>query len=276
VRLFRFSWKLGVSNAAAYVLLNAAIFVLGFGDPTQAGLYAAASRLTFPGSLFLESFAASFAPHAVNKIGDPSLEHDVQRVTLWMVSASTPVFILLIAFAGTWMGLLGPEFESGAPVLVIMAVAQLINILTGPSGMLVGVSHRPELKILNTVLAWGTNLALVVLLTPQYGALGAAVAFLVAVIIIDILEYSEVYFVLHVRGWGKWLLRPFAVIAALGIGLITFAMLVPLSLSGVIFVSAAFLALYAISMWNVGLPVADTEAIRLLTRSLPFRRPVRT
>src|SRR5581483_9543913 len=97
--LFGYCWKLGLANAANYVLLNAALFVLGSWSAAQAGIYAAASRLTYPGLLFLDSFSQAFSPQAASKIGDASLEADLQRVTNWMIVSSAPIFIVLFAFA---------------------------------------------------------------------------------------------------------------------------------------------------------------------------------
>jgi O-antigen/teichoic acid export membrane protein len=215
-KLFSYSWKVGLSNAANYALLNAALFVLGYYNAAQAGIYAAASRLTYPGSLFLESFGQSFAPHAAAHLHEPALNADYQRVTNWMICASAPVFVLLFAFSGTWIGLLGPEFAGGASVLIVMSLAQLMDIAVGPSGATLTVAHRPGVKILNTVIVWGTNLVLVLLLTPQWGALGAAYAFFAAIFITDVLEYTEVYFLLRIRAWSTLLVKPALIIFGLG------------------------------------------------------------
>ncbi len=212
--LFRYSWKLGLSSAANYALLNAALFVLGYYNAAQVGIYAAASRLTYPGSLFLESFGQAFAPHAAAHLHEPSLNAEYQRVANWMICASAPIFVLLFAFSGTWIGLLGPEFAGGAPVLIVMALAQLMDIAVGPSGATLSVAHRPGVKVLNTVVVWGTNLVLVLLLTPQWGALGAAWAFFTAIFITDVLEYVEVYLLLHITPWGKLLVKPALILSS--------------------------------------------------------------
>ena len=266
--LLGYSWKIGLANAANYVLLNGALFVLGSLNAAQAGIYAAASRLTYPGLLFLTSFSQAFTPQAASKIGEPSLESDLQRVTNWMIVASAPVFVLLFAFAGTWMNLLGPDFSAGAPVLALLALAQMVNILTGASSVVIALANRPGLRVVNTVLAWGTKFVLVLLLAPQWGALGAAGAYFIAVLIIDSLEYGEARILLGISPWGRTLLKPALIIVALSGGLLIVAYWIHPALWGIVGLALGFLAAYIALMWFVGLPKADVEVLRSVLRGL--------
>ncbi len=265
--LFRYAWKLGLANAAGYVLLNAALFVLGYTNTAQAGLYAAASRLTFPGLVFFESFGSVFAPHAARKLGDPSLQQDLQRVTNWMIVCSAPIFIVLFVFAETWMQLLGPEFGAGAPVLRVMAFAQMLNMLTGAASVLVMIANRPGLKVVNTMLAWGTNLALVLLLAPQWGAFGAACAYLVAIVVIDLLEYAQARFLVGLSPWGSTLVKPVLLIGGLTLALFGLTQWFTFSSGYVIALAVLFFVVYCVLMLRVGLPAADAQAVRAVARS---------
>lgn len=263
-----YSWKLGLSNAAGYVLLNAALFILGFVNASQAGVYAAASRLTFPGLVFFESFGAVFAPHAARKLHDPSLKQDLQRVTNWMIVCSAPIFILLFVFADVWMNLLGPEFAAGALVLRVMALAQMINMLTGGASVLVGIANRPGLKVINTIVAWGLNLVLVLLLAPQLGALGAAYSYIAAVLVIDVMEYCESRFLVRLSPFGTLLVKPLLLIVAFTVGLMLLAQWLPLSFWGVIALALLFVVSYIVLMLRIGLPAADVAAVRALAQPL--------
>ena len=269
--LMGFSWKLGLSNVLGYVLLNAALFVLGVTNAAQAGVYAAASRLTLPGLLFLDAIGSVFGPHAARKLGDPTLEADLQRVTNWLIVASAPIFILLFVFADTWMSLLGPEFAGSGNVLAVMALAQMVNILTSACNTLISLSHRPDLKILNTVLAWGTNLVLVLALTPQWGALGAAYAYFVAVVIIDVLEYGETRLVLQLRPWGALSVKPALMIVSMTLMLMWFANAAARELWQVLAVGVGFLLSYISLMMWFGLPRDDVSSLRAIAANLRGR-----
>jgi O-antigen/teichoic acid export membrane protein len=264
--MFRYAWKVGLSNAAGYVLLNAALLVLGVVSATQAGLYAAASRLTWIGLLFLEAFGQNFAPLAASKMNDPSLENDLQRVTVWVIVLSAPVYALLFAFASQWMTLLGPEFAGAAPVLMVLAFAQMLNMLTGNAGTLVTISNRPGLRILNAVVAWGTNLILVVWLAVPYGALGAAFAYLCAVILVDTLEYIEARFVVGYSPWGKPMAKPLLWIVLLTGMLVLLNLLFAPNVWGALFLSLVFIGAYVVVMWFDGLPSPDIVLLRAAAR----------
>lgn len=261
-QLFGFSWKLGFANAAGYVLLNAALLVLGATSVAQAGLYAAASRLTLMGLLFLEAFGSNFSPLAASKFGDPSLEQDLQRVTVWIVVLSAPIYIVLFAFASQWMSFLGPDFTAAVPVLMILAFAQMLNMLTGNASALVSISHRPGLRVLNNIGGWGTNFILVLLLAVRFGAVGAAIAYLCGVLIVDTLEYVETRFVIGYAAFGKSIVKPLLWILLLWGVLVLVNVSISPNLWGAIALSIVFMAVYAAVMFLNGLPVADVTMLK--------------
>ncbi len=267
-QLFGHSWKLGLANGANYVFSNWALFVLGSLSAAQAGLYAAASRLTLPGSLFMDAFATNFAPHAAGKMNDPSLARDYQRVTMWMIVLSAPVFILLFAFARQWMNLLGSDFAAGAVVLMVLAVARFLDMFTGNAGVLISLSNRPELRVLNTVLIWGTNLVLIFVLMPQYGVLGAAIAYLCAILVTDVLEYLEVKRFVHVSPWNRSLLKPVFLILCFALSLTLIQVQWNPSLWQTLALSSLFLLVYAATMWFVGLPQWERTMLHQVLKRL--------
>lgn len=271
-KLYGHSWKIGLANAVNYILSNAALFILGALSATQAGLFAAASRLTTPGSLFMDAFGTNFAPHAAGKLHDPTLARDYQRMTLWMIVLSAPIFIVLFAFAPQWIGLLGPEFAAGVPVLMVLAAARFLDMFTGNAGILISLSNRPQLRILNTILIWGSNLILLLVLAPTYGVLGAAFAFLFAIVLTDILEYFQVQSIYRFSPWSNALLKPLTIIL-LSTCILTFLNLrLELDLRAAISGALVFGAVYVGLMWRVGLPPADVQMLTRGVRRYVLRR----
>jgi O-antigen/teichoic acid export membrane protein len=270
--LFRFSSKLGLSNVANFVLLNAALFILGAFSAVEAGLYAAASRLTLLGLLFIDAFGTNVAPQAAHRMRDPSFAPEFQRMTMWMVVLSAPIFVLLFAFAEQWMMIVGPEFAAAVPVLQILAFAQLLNMLTGNTGLLISLSHRPGLKALNTVLIWGTNLVLILLLAPTYGAVGAAVAYLVAMVLTDVLEYIEARFILNISPWSDGLLKPLGLIFLSGFFITAVAWQLDPSFWQAIVLSGGYAIAYALLVYFVGLPNGDREMLERAARRVTLRK----
>lgn len=270
-QIFGHASKIGLSNAGNYMLSNVALFVLGTSNAAQAGLFAAASRLTLPGSLFMDAFGTNFTPRAAAKMNDPSLAHDFQQMTRWMITLSAPIFVLLFAFASQWMGLLGADFVSGTSVLMILAVARFLDMFTGNAGILISLSNRPGLRVLNTVVIWGTNLVLVLLLVPQYGVLGAALAYLSAIILTDVLESLEIGFFLRLSPWNKALLKPLFLIALSAVVLSILQAVWSPNVWQALGMSGLFLFMYALCAWVFALPLADKEMLKREVRRLSPR-----
>ncbi len=104
----------------------------------------------------------------------------LQRVTLFGVRA---IFGLALAAAiglavfGSWiLGILGGEFESAYPVMMVMVAGQLFFAATAPAGILLNMTgHQNESARIMLFCVVGNALFLAVLV-PMFGALGAAFA----------------------------------------------------------------------------------------------------
>ena len=74
------------------------------------------------------------------------------------------------------MGIFGNSFKSGAFILVILALGQFINVITGSVGYLLMMSGNERLLRNNIIFIAVLNLTLNLLLIPKYGILGAAIS----------------------------------------------------------------------------------------------------
>jgi len=268
-QLYAFSCRQGIATLISYVLMNGVLFALAhFAGPGEVGIYTAASRFTLVGLLFFEAFGQMFAPLAAKQAHDSGLQADFERVTKWIVVFSAPLFVVMLAFPQLWMAIMGPEFRQGASVLAVLAVAQLMNILTGPAGIVLAMRDRPGLNLLNSVLAWGSNLLLALLLVPRFGALGAAWAYLVAVIVMDVLELLECGLLLQLVPVAKSFLKPLSVLVAVTIPFWGLALSLDWSLPAAVALCATFLGIYSVGMWFVGFQEVDIKAIRLMVNGM--------
>jgi len=267
--LYAFSCRQGIATLVSYVLMNGVLFVLAhFASPGDVGVYTAASRFTLVGLLFLEAFGQMFAPLAARQTHHSSLQPDFERVTKWIVVLSAPLFVVMLAFPRLWMGIMGPEFKQGASVLVVLAIAQLMGVLTGPAGIVLAMRDRPGLNLLNNVLAWGSNLFLALLLVPRFGALGAAWAYLVGVIVMGVLQLLECRLLLHLVPVGKSFLKPLSVLVVVTIPFWGLALSLNWSLPAAVALSATFLGIYSAGMWFVGFQEVDIKVIRLMVNGM--------
>jgi O-antigen/teichoic acid export membrane protein len=110
-------------------------------------------------------------------IGHPAwggLQDLVRHSTRLMILFSMPLVVLLMVAGEPILTLFGTEFGSAYELLMVLLLRQLINIITGPVGHLLTMTgHEQTLRNL-LLLMLPLTLVLCLLLIPAYGALGAA------------------------------------------------------------------------------------------------------
>jgi len=184
-------------------------FALGvWGSVADVGVFNAASRISFLVSFVLIAVDNISAPMfaALHKAGDQDgLGRTARNTVRLMVLLAAPALAVIVLAPRRIMGLFGPEFERGGVVLVILAFAQLANVMAGSVGSLLMMSgHERQVRDSNT-LAAAICLVGCVALVPRTTALGAAIAVAAALVA------RNVYEVLMVRrylGIGALLFAP--------------------------------------------------------------------
>lgn len=176
---------LAVSAAQLIVSQQADVIVVGtMLTASEAAGYGAASQLTLP--LALAAASATFVAQPL--IADLYARQQLDRLqrlirvaTLVGLLLTVPLAAILI-LAGRWLlALFGTDFTTAYPVLVILALAQLVVGLAGALAgyLLTMTAHEREAAWIvgsSAVL----NIVLAVLLTPRFGAMGTATATLTA------------------------------------------------------------------------------------------------
>ena len=135
----------------------------------------------------------SFILIAVNMVAAPRFaasaklnnHEDLRAASLFctriMVSVATPVLIFVLFFAEFVMGLFGNEYVQGADLLRIFVIGQFVNVVTGSVGYLLNMTGNE--KDMRNLVFFSGPLALVLgfILTPIYGATGAALSTAIAI-----------------------------------------------------------------------------------------------
>lgn len=117
-----------------------------------------------------------------------------------------PIFITLILFPSYILGIFGEEFRAGATALVILAVAQMVNLGVGSTAYILAMTGFERIQAISVGMVLLLNIALGLLLIPPYGVVGAALAAGTALI-----ARNVVFLVLIRRHLGVWSL-PFKAI----------------------------------------------------------------
>jgi O-antigen/teichoic acid export membrane protein len=184
---FRLAAPLGLLNTIAIVLIQIDVILLGLlRNSTQVGLYSTSARVaSFVGiaefavtAAYLPMVARLFAAGHVDR-----LRRGAPLVTLAAVTLSAVLALPLIVFAPQVLGLFGSSFESGAFVLRVLCVAFLISAVAGQNGALLTMTKNVRPVVLGSCFALVINVGLNLILIPLQGARGAAIAWLLSVIV---------------------------------------------------------------------------------------------
>jgi O-antigen/teichoic acid export membrane protein len=176
----------------------------------QVGIYAVAASLVAYVPLVLSSINQIFAPtiadlHTRGEIS--MLGRLFQSLTKWAVGLTLPLAAVVIVFARPLMGIFGPDFQRGWPILVIGTLGQLVNCGVGSVGYLLLMSGNERRLIrVQTVMA----IVMVVCsaaLIPVWGILGAAVAAAVTNVGVNVWNLFEVRKTLGIFPYNRGYLR---------------------------------------------------------------------
>lgn len=169
-----------------FVLGQADKILLGrYLDVTQVGIYSVAMALVAFVPIALQSVNQIFSPtiSELHALGNRAMLQSLYTtLTRWILIFTLPLAATMIVFARPLMGIFGPTFASGAQVLAIGAVGQLLNCAVGSVGFLLLMSGNQfelvRVQAFNAILLLLLGLALV----PSMGTTGAVLATAITVV----------------------------------------------------------------------------------------------
>jgi len=167
-------------STAQIVRHRSIILILGFYQAAaEIGFYSSANRVASLAVFGLTAVAAWVAPliaqyHAQGEQDRlQTIATIAARFTLPFSLAAT---LVIVVFGRQILGLFGPAFEEGYAPLVVIALGQLVNGVTGPVGYLLTMTGNQGLS---AQIEAGTAVFAVVAclaLVPSHGLMGAAYA----------------------------------------------------------------------------------------------------
>ncbi len=275
-KLARFSVPLLFSNVINYLNGRTEVLVLGmFLIADMAGIYNAAVRLAGLGLIVLTAFNAIFSP----LISDLHHRGELERlsalfklVTRWIVTVAMPLFVVQMLFAPQLMGLFGPDFVQGSNALRLLSLGQLVNFASGAVGVMIIMSGRSDITLMNSLLTVALALALDFWLVPRAGLLGAALAGSTIMALINFVRIWEVWHLLHIHPYSRAFVRP--LLAAIPATLAGAAWQRWLPLTNIFYLAIACLlvaVVYTLALLAMGLDEGDRmmlDALRIRLQRL--------
>jgi len=212
-KLLRFSIPVFLTGFSGVLIMQIDKVMLGlFEAAKDIGVYNAAFRAGGETVIFLASFNAIFAPiiaDLYNKGDTRHLGNLFRTVTRWIVALSLPLFLIMAIYSREIMGLFGREFIAGWSILVILSFANLINASVGSVGYMLQMSGHQDIELVNNLVVVAINIGLNIVFILKWGALGAALATGLSIIIINLAKLIEVKQILHIQPYDKKYIKPF-------------------------------------------------------------------
>ncbi len=172
----------------------------------QVGIYSVAMAIVAFVPVALQSVNQIFSPTIadLHARGEQELLGRLfQTLTKWILAFTLPLATVVMVFSKPLMRIFGPEFEAGWIVLAIGTLGQLVNCGTGSVGYLLLMSGNQKRLIKVQAAMTTVMVVLNVILIPQFGILGAALATAATAVASNIWYLMEVRSALGISPYNR-------------------------------------------------------------------------
>jgi O-antigen/teichoic acid export membrane protein len=163
-----------LTNGMADVLVAGIVLA---GD--DVGRYAAAVRLTslvaLP-QLVAQMTLVVETSRLLHQGRTRELEQRLRRTSTLLLGLCAPVLLALVAPRLVLREVFGSGYESGASALVALSIAQLVNVATGLTGIVLSMSGNERVTLRALVVAGAATVSLGWLAGQHFGSAGLAIA----------------------------------------------------------------------------------------------------
>ena len=178
---------------ASYIYTNFDVFIIEYLIGTEkVGLYVIPFRLGMMMMLLHGVTAKAINPTisellTLNKTKE--LESLLQKMSRYLTLLSVSVLFFFVFFGKFILSIWGAEFVDSFYVLLIIVMAQCINIVTGYTGLVMMMSGNEKIigKLILCLIP--VSIILNFILIPTFGIFGAAISFLICLSLQNIFQY---------------------------------------------------------------------------------------
>jgi O-antigen/teichoic acid export membrane protein len=171
---------LAALSAMQVIVVNTDVVMLGWlADEGAAGVYRVSSRLAELVAFAAAAISMPLAPRVAElySTGDrAAVQNLMTRTARWSFAVGLLAVAVYALFGDRFLQVFGDEFSGGLSVLVVLSVARLITAFTGPVGLYLTMMGHEREAVKAIFFAMLANIALNFALIPAYGAIGAAIA----------------------------------------------------------------------------------------------------
>lgn len=250
----RFSLPIVVSSFLAVLLTRTDTLMLGyFKDTYEVGQYAAAYPIANGLVIVIASFGFLYLPLASRL--DAEDEHEeidyiYKTTTKWIYLVTFPAMLTFVLFADDVVGIFfGAGYEEAPIALAILSLGFFTNAVGGRNRETISALGVTTYLLFTNGAAFLVNIALNLVLIPEYGLAGAAVASAIAYGVLNVTACGVLWWKYDITPFSRWSTRTFLVL--------------PLTLLPPAYVAARYVALSAVTLlpWLVGVGLCSIAVV---------------
>ena len=185
------------------------VYMLAYLRPSaEVGIYNIASSVAGFTAFFLTVSNVILAPsfaHLHTLQNREKLQHLVTQTIRWVMLLTTPLALFTMVFSHWILSLWGPEFVKGQYALIMLCSAHLINSAFGSVGNLALMSKFEKYNAIVIIISIVINIVLNLLLTPQWGLNGTALAMALSIVVWNVILFIIVK---NKTGITTWVFSP--------------------------------------------------------------------
>lgn len=187
-----FTASVFIANADSYIYT---ILVGKMLSPFDTGLFFSSLKTVEIVSVFLVSVALVFAPKFSLSIKNGDRKSLQRKCNLALLIQGIPAMgclTLMVAFAPDVLVLFNEEYHNQSYVLICLAVGMAINALSGPTGILLQLAGLHWKYVKYQSISIGLALALMPLVTENFGIYGVCILFLCSKLLWNLLSRRKI------------------------------------------------------------------------------------
>ncbi len=178
---------------------------------TAVGFYGAGSMLIREIRSVKFIFSSAFAPHIVrlHKLKKyEELSHHFSKTAAWIATIAIPIILLMAIFKDYLLVFIHPEYGGDSSFMYYLLPIPYLFCSFSLAGNVVSMTGHSKLTLMNSFIVASTNTVLNMILIPDYGIVGAAIASSIAMFILNGFEVVEAKVVASTRFYLRDMLRP--------------------------------------------------------------------
>jgi O-antigen/teichoic acid export membrane protein len=181
-----------VSSFLVVIQRSDLILVGAMIGPEEAGIYNAASRTAALVSFILSAVNAIAAPTIAKLYAEEkhnAMKELAKKIAQYVFWPSFIISLVLVLGSGFILSLFGSEFVEGKTILIILIVGQLVNASVGSVGYFMNMTGNQDQSAKVFGVSAVINILLNIVGIYLYGAVGAAVATAISMMIWNLWLY---------------------------------------------------------------------------------------